>query len=308
MTKFIAMKKYLPITLQGFGLSFIAYLGFFYFNDLRVYFSSFLPNLFFLSVIFGVVGNYGFALLFKQLLSSYGVNAKDIDAVGIFYTSQIAKYIPGKVWSYLFQMTKIGTPNSAFVIVSSNFQIAMFSLVINSFLGVTIYLLSSNYLLGLAVSVFGVLLSLGIRNLRIAPLIPNRLKAVLGVEDLLSARVGVSVGALITCWAFSVLYVFAHILLLQAFFDVSINSSLKLISFLFVSWVISVFAIIVPAGMGVKEVLFLLFASLDGSYSNSLLVSIALISRFWQMIVDLVGASVIIFVSKAKALGVYNAR
>jgi uncharacterized membrane protein YbhN (UPF0104 family) len=64
------------------------------------------------------------------------------------------------------------------------------------------------------------------------------------------------------------------------------------------AWVVSVFAIVMPAGIGVREVVFLLIAGGGNDYPAGLLVTIAIVSRFWQLTVDIFGGAFILFLRR----------
>jgi hypothetical protein len=48
-----------------------------------------------------------------------------------------------------------------------------------------------------------------------------------------------------------------------------------------------------PAGIGVKEVVFLLLAGASTGYSEGFLVTVAIVSRFWQVTMDFSGAALV---------------
>jgi hypothetical protein len=94
-------------------------------------------------------------------------------------------------------------------------------------------------------------------------------------------------------WVCSGLFVVANFTLLSAFFDLDTISNLHLIGYLLLAWAISVLFVVMPAGIGVKEVVFLLLAGGSTEYSEGLLVTVAIVSRFWQVTMDFSGAALV---------------
>jgi hypothetical protein len=94
-------------------------------------------------------------------------------------------------------------------------------------------------------------------------------------------------------WVCSGLFVVANFALLSAFFDLDMISSLHLIAYLLLASAFSVLVVVMPAGIGVKEVVFLLLAGGSTEYYEGLLVTVAIVSRFWQVTMDFSGAALV---------------
>ena len=94
-------------------------------------------------------------------------------------------------------------------------------------------------------------------------------------------------------WFCSGLFIVANFALLSALFDLDTISNLNLIGYLLLASAISAFAVVMPAGIGVKEVVFLLLAGGSTEYSDGLLVTVAIVSRFWQVTMDFLGAALV---------------
>jgi len=89
-------------------------------------------------------------------------------------------------------------------------------------------------------------------------------------------------------------YLTAWFLVLSASFGLSIREASGYIAFLGLSWIVGILAFFVPAGMGVREGIFILLAKHAGiDVTIETLVSIAVITRLWLIIQEIGGASII---------------
>ncbi len=90
------------------------------------------------------------------------------------------------------------------------------------------------------------------------------------------------------------LFVIANFALLSAFFDLDTISKLHLIAYLLLARAISVLVVVMPSGIGVKEAVFLLLAGGTTEHYEGLLVTVAIVSRFWQVTMDFSGAALVL--------------
>ena len=94
--------------------------------------------------------------------------------------------------------------------------------------------------------------------------------------------------------------VLAYYLLLHAVFSFSLGDVVAYIGYLVLAWVAGVFMFLAPAGMGVRELVFIAFGSyMDAGVSVDTLVAIAVISRFWQVSQELGVAAVVFLCDRA---------
>ena len=298
MTAISSIKTQIANILLPIGVFFILYLGFKYWGDLKNHFLNVSLILFVLSVLFGIIGNLGFAFMFHALLSKYGLETNKIKSLSLFYISQITKYIPGKVWSYFFQISRINAPNSTLIIVGSNLELMALSIIINLTIGVMLYLSNQAYLYALCILISGFLISFIFKKISVLSFLPEKIKVFIGIAEALPSRKKLSSMTFLQCWLFSIVYTVSHLILFQAFFDISTDDAIQLTAFLLISWVVSLFAIVMPAGIGVKEAVFIFLAANEDNYDTSFLASVAIISRFWQITVDLSGAIFIMILSR----------
>ena len=248
-------------------------------------------TLFLLSILLGLSGNFGFALLFSDLIKKYDYSTHNGTFIRMFYLSQIAKYIPGKIWTYLYQISKLATPGATFIVINANIELFFFSTLINSSIGIGLFFLTNNYFLSVLAIIFGFATSIFLREIILLSVLPKFLKE--RFADSFNTSVGckVRIRTILACWILCMFFAFSQFILLSSIYSFSIISFLEILSFLYISWVISLFVIIVPAGIGVKELVFIFLASYSEKFDSGVIASIAIISRFWYVVLDILSAT-----------------
>ncbi len=276
------------------GIIFIAYIGIRYWQELSLAFTDFDHSLFVLSVAAGVLGNLGIALLFRSLLAKHNVLIGAWDAAGLFYVSQVTKYVPGKIWGLLYQASRVGGLTGSIAVLFSNIELMAIAVFTNVVIAISI-LSARAYP---AVSVATIILGIGITcyAARANPLSFARqhLDKKFGTElpDEISGS-ATFLFDLVAYWLCSGLFVVANLALLSAFFDLETVSILYLIAYLLLASAISVLVVVMPAGIGIREVIFLLLAGGSTQHYEGLLVTVAIVSRVWQVTMDFSGAALV---------------
>ncbi|MBE9563224.1 MAG: hypothetical protein IMF12_10225 [Proteobacteria bacterium] len=80
-----------------------------------------------------------------------------------------------------------------------------------------------------------------------------------------------------------------------AVFNFSMVQSANYIAYLGIAWIVGVLSFFIPGGMGVRELVFVILAnSVSNEVSLEMLSSIAVISRFWIILQELTGISLIL--------------
>ena len=75
-----------------------------------------------------LIGNGAVASLFGQLLSGYGVVIGKSRLYPLFFYSNLAKYIPGRVWSMLYQHLSLPTTTARPTVVLVNLDLTVWQL------------------------------------------------------------------------------------------------------------------------------------------------------------------------------------
>ena len=252
-----------------------------------------------LSVMLSVFGNVAIAILFNRLLGKYGVKIPDLLAVKMHMVGQIAKYIPGKIWAVAYQVSYVAGISGARGVVLANLEMTLSAMFMTSIIAFVLLLFSVNKVIALIVFLLGMIgfLLLYKTNVvnRSIKFLPRKFRSIEVLAEAEGAPTNFMDGVvfyLIFCFV----YVFSYVLMLDAVFGFAFEESIIYIALLSAAWLAGVLAFIVPAGMGVREVFFVSVSSyVVPQHSIEILVSIAVLARFWQIIQELVGVSLLVF-------------
>lgn len=247
------------------------------------------PVLFGISVVLGVVANLVAAYFYVFLLKGHHDIRSWRPPLKIFLYSQIVRYVPGKVWSYLYQISLLPAEFSKTTTILTNLEMVAISMVVIGGAGLAAILWPSF----LYIFVFVFCLSVGIAisyRVGLVDWILNRLLRPLmrfGVNDLKRRPYKVAaMASVITGW---VMLVFtSSIVVLHSIWPLSTDESITYAACLLLSWILSALVFIVPMGIGVRETGFVALSALViGTLDGGQLAATAIIVRFWQLIVDI---------------------
>jgi len=261
-----------------------------------------------LSVLMGILVNFVASLLFKQLLSKYTIHVSQFMICKLFFFGQITKYIPGKVWALWYQSTLLQTLGSTSALIFANFDL-MGILLINVS-AITLSLLLLKYSVSLAILVF-------IAGLAASWIVAAYCPVFIVIKKIISyfKKMQHKVCDCHPKLAFGNVALFyvllaagnfiAQLLMLYAVFNFSTEEATQYIIYLGLGWIVGVLAIVAPGGIGIKEFFFVFFAHLfNQAISLEVLTSIAVVSRFWQILQELLGVLLVICYEKVfKKLG-----
>ena len=255
--------------------------------------------IFCLSVFAGIPGIVVTAFLFNSFLAKYDISIPDVKAIQIFVVSQIAKYIPGKIWGLIYQASHIqGFPATAGVIMA-NTEL-MFAVMFMTSIA-AIIVLAAQFSLALSILILiigGVAFVLLCRTSAFIWLARFALRVLNKQGDYGQSNQQANIESLrglLIYVLFTAIYIGSYLLMLQAVFDIGMFDSLILIALLSIAWIGGVLSLVFPAGVGIREFLFIFFSvQVELDYSFELLVSIALVTRFWQVLQE-VSALALVF-------------
>lgn len=252
-------------------------------------------SLFVVSIFIGIFGTTVSAVYFKKLLEKHGTFLPNALVIKMHMVSQIAKYIPGKIWGMAYQISHTSGISSAKSIVISNMEMMIGVMLLTTFISLFLlaYLFEPvlspiAFLFGLfsfvlffrfnLVDIFLMKVSKKYRHLKTQENIGSQLvKNELIITSLIYVL-------------FALSYIFGNLFMLISVFHFTVDESLIYIVLLSGAWLAAVFAIIVPAGMGVREVIFVAASSyINPDASLEILTSIAVVSRFFQIFQEILG-------------------
>lgn len=221
-----------------------------------------------------------------------------VEGVALFNTSSLAKYIPGKIWSYALQMhwlSQRGISKSLTLYV--NLINLLVSMVTSTGLGIGYLLLSSSevpnswvvtvLLAVLLVDIGSIFLSGPVFNwlLRLAQ--PWLKREVRSFRVPLRVMLDLHLLHLVAAQAFGLS---VYLICTGIGFDLSVDASLLVMASLLIADVVGFLAVFVPSGLGVREgVMYLL---LGGLASGPLGAVLPMACRLMTMLVDVLVGSV----------------
>ncbi|MGV6807380.1 MAG: hypothetical protein ACWA5K_05710 [bacterium] len=249
---------------------------------------------FVLSMLVGIAGTIASSMMFKVLLAKHGFDLASGAAHRLFFYGQVAKYVPGKIWAILYQIAAIDRQGASVGVASANLDLMLISVLVNLSMATAIILAPEYIYIAIVVALAGVLVTLWASGSRLTG---RLLRAVLpksyvqGYEltspDWRSMFVGVFAYYVVVF----VTSLLSYYLMMNAVFGFGLLDSATYMAYLVLAWVVGVFAFLVPAGLGVRELVFISFGvAMNGNIPIELLASIALISRVWQIAQDLLTA------------------
>lgn len=245
-------------------------------------------KLFALSLLIATLMNISVSHLFKITLEKYSVNLNYLQTYQLFFYSQLTKYIPGKIWLLLYQRAYLKHPQATSIIILVNIE--LMALMTINVISVAILLLFKNslslilYIVLCTVNIFFLYKDILNKILRWSlqkfPFLHTRIVVNHSLESALTLIINYSI--------FTLTYLISYFLLLMAVFHFSILQSADYIALLGIAWFIGVISFIIPLGMGVRELTFIILSQyLSTHISIELVSSIAIISRFWAILQEI---------------------
>jgi uncharacterized membrane protein YbhN (UPF0104 family) len=257
------------------------------------------PRLFGISVALGLLANMVAAYFYVFLLRGHHDLHHWRPLIKIFLISQVVRYVPGKVWSYLYQMSLLPVEVRKTTTVLTNVEMILISMLVVGGAGVLALFWPSFFGIFVVVVCLSAAVSFSYRLGLIDWVLKKLLRPFVrfGVYDLKKRPYNpVEMILVITVWA--MLVITSLTVAMHAIWPLSTNESIVYTACLLLSWILSALVFIVPVGIGVRETGFvalstLVISSLDGGQ----LAATAIIIRFWQLIIDILSGAIGILVS-----------
>lgn len=251
------------------------------------------------AIAIGVVANAVVALSFGDLVSK-STQGDAWRGVSAFYFSQVAKYVPGRVAAILVQKSIIDGPQALSATIVSNVELTIISAWLCT--GAALALLATAHTVIGSVIIAVVTVAVGAslmlinwqplvrRVLDLAPVwIANRAPLVVHRKINVQRAIILSAGMLI-------LPASSSYVLLRTGINVEVGLVVPLTAVLLLSWVGGSLAFVFPAGIGVRELIFLgLGGALWHAPSAELIAAIAIASRLVQVSIDAAGVLLFAF-------------
>ncbi|MFC4528478.1 flippase-like domain-containing protein [Dyella halodurans] len=267
--------------------------------------SSTNPWLLGLSTVIALLANYLTGFPFHRFLSQAGIESSPARACYLQLVAQVAKYIPGNIWSAVLQAQLIGSGRiGALFLAGIDVSIFFMMTVTSTGLGLLIYCQSPA--LGWAVALCGWLLSASIASSAWLIRLIDRLACLLG-KQLHAPAISSSTREIARLFAWASIH---SVTMLLSIFCMLIATTpyrhadlIISVASICLAWVAGTIAIFVPSGLGVREVAFVYLASKFGvSADIKLLGAISIVARVTQTLPDILAAGVVGVVELSSSL------
>ena len=241
------------------------------------------PELFALSLFLGVLTNLAAAYFYLFLIKGHVKTNRVNQIFGIFLVSQIVRYIPGKIWSYAYQIASVPQEIPKTVTLLTNIE--MFAVNILIIGGASLVVaISPSYLIFFSCVVFASIAVTAAYHIGLIDwLIRTAVRpfAKLGSPEL--ERRNYHSAQMIFTIALWMTLIFASLAMaMHAIWTLSPEEGIIYAACLALSWIF-----IVPVGIGVRETGFIALSALMlGSLDGGQLAATAIIIRFWQLMID----------------------
>jgi len=250
--------------------------------------------LFTTATIIALFSNYCTALIFSKFVKIQDNQETTHNLVSGFFLSQITKYIPGKIWTLIYQRAFFSNKLSTSSIILANIEVTFLQLIICSLIGFSILLATINLLIGLTATLTLMLLlsftqtTLLKRSARIfIRIIPKIPKTFIKGEKINPYFYFIYI--LIFIISFSA----SNTLLILSFYTIPLEVCANYVAILALSWVIGVLTIVIPAGIGARELAIILLGQyITLNTEVEVLTTLAIITRLWMIILDILGATI----------------
>jgi len=278
------------MTLLGFGL--LGWLAWHYREELIRLIAICDIGLLSLSIALGIVFTFIQSLLFTALVHKHGNQTSNLILASAYLVSQPGKYIPGKVWSLAMQSFAMGNRAQISHITLANIELAIVSAIQTVVMGAALFYFDSP-LTVILVATAGLITCTGATVFpladwlkRLAPRLSSSMglsAAPTGVDRLGIPRViglnAASMAANLTA---------AWCVLLAAGSGIPTVDRLPILSSIYLGIAAGILALPVPAGLGVREAAAAgLGALLSPTVSAPMIISVSLLFRCWQILVDI---------------------
>lgn len=248
------------------------------------------------SVLVGALSNVGNLIIFRRFLAlNSKVHYPWVPLTSLFFASQVVRYLPGRFWGVVYQIGELKKTIPSMAILRTNLDQMLFSLGINAIVSGSLVLAFWMYpAAGIAafVAAAGLLLVVLHQNVPDRLLewfgrrMPEKFSAYLEAARTREPYTLTSLCQLMLIKSVAwVVYLGAWVLLFQGLPGIAEVSPILLCGQYTLSWVLGFLSAFTPGGLGVREAVFVFLGT--GTVSASALALLAILLRFWLMLVDL---------------------
>ncbi len=261
--------------------------------------------LFILSILIAVMDNVLFSFLFQQLLTKYGFHIAYPQTGQMFFYGQMAKYIPGRFWSVFYHSTFLQRTGATKTMLFTNLDLTVVVILRIIFIMIALILFQWSLLISLLTVVVGTAAFwFFTRSCWIV-----RLSHILFRDKRVEIN-GSQCRAKIDNWFVILISIFswitfltANFLLMKSAFGYTVAEAIPYIVYFGIAWIVGVISFILPAGIGIREITFIFLAQTFNQnqvVTVELLTAIAIVYRFWQILLEFGSLGIGFILSKIK--------
>lgn len=252
------------------------------------------------AIAIGVVANAGVSIAFSEMVGKIAPDTAPTKRLTAFYYAQIAKYIPGRIAALMVQRSVLNGPFATTATIASNLELMLFSSLLGAGAAVSMlawpFTKTSSVALALAVIMLGTF-ALRVDSWRIARLAAKVVPGIRGrfEHPRAIARIGRRRALLLSLVVFALPAASSYCLLVNGL-GIDRDVAIQLCALLLLSWIGGLLAFVFPAGLGIREFLFVALGGAIGHAPDATAMAvIALASRVTQVMIDITG--VLLFVA-----------
>ncbi len=246
-----------------------------------------------------VLANIGMAAVFAgfvQRASGQALPAGQL--AGTFLVSQVAKYVPGKIWSVAMQATMLRTPHATRSVLAANLELALVNLLLVTGAGAAFMVwIRFGIIAALLVLLIAWVLSSWASRLQVVRVIGSTLQRAFPrldrfldpLGDAADGPDGSSSGRQVGLLLFLAMYCLGWWLLARGTTALDASACMGVVAALSLSYIVGVVSLL-PAGVGAREGALVLLAPALGLTQADMVV-IAVASRMAMLAMDVLAAA-----------------
>jgi len=246
------------------------------------------------ALVVGVAANAVIGALFGTLIEKLAPEIPARRRIGSYYWSQLAKYVPGRIAAILVQSATLNTPGAVAITLITNVELIAITTALCTVAALACLAAASSLALAAAIALAGTLVGAWAIRLDWTPLMRRaammfRFAVPSGTHEETkpppARALALGAGSLVLPAA-------SMYVLLAAGFGFEPARALSLTAALLLSWVGGMLAVVFPAGIGIRELLFMgAGATLTQAATPEQLAAVALMSRLIQVLTDISGTA-----------------
>lgn len=252
-----------------------------------------------ISLLLGLLMTTCYGWILGFLLRKHGAEIRSFDATLAYLESQPGKYLPGRIGSIAMQAFLIKSSNPLLITTLANVELLAICLLHMLIVGIVSLTFQSPWVI--LVVAIGLFLGIGLLQydwlgwFAKLPLFRSfQMRHPQNDQVQASIRRNMSLQAVVILLAFGSTW-----LLIKASGIVPDADIVRVAGVLYLGWAVGTLALPVPAGLGVREAATLFVGSLFSiSVTNEQLLALAVLSRAWQLCVDILCVLLAAFVRR----------